>query len=224
MWIGIIGIVGVVMFFLWVSQAVKYSGIEESRWLILKKRILGWFQAVDQEEFLQLREQLEQQCSELSDRINRMELDRMQQRGSEHWITEVNSRLCQLELSTESHRKKRLPGLASSKSIVCLGVRVTLTGQVWHGLGTGNPQDLSDLHIRQYIQGPFCRNCLRSLVVRGADKGEQTVRTQCRYCSLVWRKDSDSLIPLSQVKREIYDYLDTASRNRKRDEHEDELT
>ncbi|WP_447969811.1 hypothetical protein [Nitrospira sp. M1] len=223
-WLWVIFIVGFVILFLWVSPVLKHSGDEGNRWSTLKRRILGWFHAVDQEELVQLRQQVELQCAELSDRVDRLELNVGHQGMPENWATEVTNRLCQLELSKESSRKKGVPRLAGSKSILCLGVRVTLTGQIWHGLGKVNPQDLSDLHIRQYIQGPFCRNCLRLLVVDGAEANEQSVRTQCRYCSLVWRKDSDALIPLKQVKRDIYEYLDTASRKRERGEHEDEFT
>ncbi|GJL65309.1 MAG: hypothetical protein NPIRA05_02800 [Nitrospirales bacterium] len=213
LWIWIILIVGLVVFFMWMSPLLKKSEDERNRWSTLKKRILGWFQAVDQEEVLQLRQQLESQCTELSDRLDRLELTLTQQGRLENWATEVNSRLCQLELSKESHRKQEAPRQSHSKSILCLGVRVTLTDQIWHGLGKINPQDLSDLQIRQYIQGPFCRNCLRSLVVGGVEDGEKSVRAQCRYCSLVWRKDSNSPLPLGQVKREVYDYLDTAYRH-----------
>jgi len=214
LWLWIILVVGLVIFFMWVSPLLKNSETEGKGWSTLKKRILGWFQAVDQEEVLQLRQQFEIQRVELSDRLDRLELTLTQQGRLESWATEVNGRLCQLELSKESHRKEEAPQLTNSKSILCLGVRVTLTDQIWHGLGKVNPQDLSDLQIRQYIQGPFCRNCLRSLVVDGVEDDGKSVRAQCRYCSLVWRKDSNSPLLLGQVKREIYDYLDAAYRNR----------
>jgi len=201
------------LLFMWVIPLLKDSGTERGRWSALKKRILGWVHAVDQEEFITLRQQFELHRSEMSDRIDRLELTLTQQGRLENWTTEVNGRLCQLELSKESPQTKSAPRQVNTKSILCLGVRVTLTSKIWDGLGKAPQEDLSDLQIRQYIQGPFCRNCLRSLVVDGEADDDKSVRAQCRYCSLIWRKDSRTPLPLSQVKREIYDYLDTAYRN-----------
>ena len=181
----------------------------------IKKRILRWFRAVDQEELSNLRQQFEDQGLELSARIDRLEVTLTNQGRLENWARDVNGRLCQLELSQKPHREKGAPLLSHSKSILCLGVRVTLTDQIWHELGQANPQDLPDSQISKFIQGPFCRNCLRSLVVHNAKDHEKFVRAQCRYCSLAWREDSSLPMSLRQIKREAYEYLDAAYRSRR---------
>ena len=202
------------MILVWLWGSARNSGGEGNGWTILKKRILRWLHAVDQEELSNVRQQLELQRTEISARLDRLEVTLTHQGRLENWATEVNSRLCQLELSQEPHRKTETSHLTHSKSVLCLGFRITLTDQIWQGLGIVNPQDLQDGQIHQFIQGPFCRNCLRSLVVDNTENDERTVRAQCRYCSLAWREDSGTLLSLRQVKREAYEYLDTASRKK----------
>ena len=196
---------------LWVQRSGQ--GLEGNVWTALKKRILVWLGAVDQQELADLEQQFDAQRSELAARLDRLEVSLTHQGRLENWATEVNGRLCQLELSQEPVRKKATPQHTHSKSILCLGVRVTLTDQIWHELGLKSPQHLPDSQIEKLIQGPFCRNCLRSLVIQNIKDGEKSVRAQCRYCSLAWREDSAPPLSLRQVKREVYDYLDAAYRN-----------
>ncbi|MGB0911677.1 MAG: hypothetical protein ACPGYT_15060 [Nitrospirales bacterium] len=212
-WIWTILVAGVVIGLPWVWLARRSRGIEGSIVATLRKRILTWLRAADIDELSFLRQQLEAQRSELLTRLDRLEVTLTDQGRLENWATEVNTRLCQLELSEVPRQEMLGSQPVVSKSILCLGARVTLADQIWSELGIVNPQDLQDSQINKWIQGPFCRNCLRSLVVHDSQDEERSVRTQCRYCSLPWREDSLALLPLRQVKREVYEYLDIACRN-----------
>ena len=210
-WIGLA--LGIVVLVLWFWAQWRTSGAYSNVCSTFKKRILLWLRAVDQAELSNLKQQFEVQRSELSARLDNLEVTLRHQGRLENWATEVNGRICRLELSQKPHGKEGTRHTGFSKSMLCLGVRVTLTDKMVHELGMLPPQELPDSQIGQMIQGPFCRNCLRSLVIQNSVEEEKSVRTQCRYCSLAWREESPIPLSLLQIKREVYEYLDAAYRN-----------
>ena len=210
-WVGLA--LGTVVLMLWSWAQWRKPGTDGNVCSTLKKRFLFWLRAVDQAELSSLKQQLEVQRSELAARLDHLEVTLRHQGRLENWATEVNGRLCRLELSQDPHRKEGTQLHSFSKSMLCLGVRVTLSDQIVNELGMIHPQELPDSQIGQMIQGPFCRNCLRSLVIQNSMEKEKSVRTQCRYCSLAWREESQVPLPLLQIKREVYEYLDAAYRN-----------
>lgn len=208
-------VIGVLAVWGWVKSSGKSADRQAGGYVRFKQQVRMWLQAADREELSTLRQQLEAQRSELASRLDRLEVTLTRQGRLDNWANEVNSRLCQLELSKAPLQEKAGSQHVFAKSILCLGVRVTLMDQIWSELGIVNPQDLQDSQIHKWIQGPFCRNCLRSLVVQSAKGHGKTVRTQCRYCTLPWREDAAAPLSLVQVKREVYEYLDGAYRNSK---------
>ncbi|RMH32721.1 MAG: hypothetical protein D6690_13245 [Nitrospirae bacterium] len=92
------------------------------------------------------------------------------------------------------------------------GVRVAVTDFIWLELGVNDPVRLTDQQLDRCLQGPFCRQCLRSLVFTDEKRGRQ-VRTRCQYCFLTWRYDHPAEpIPLARFKRMIYEMLDAEFR------------
>ncbi len=212
-WVLVIFVVGVCVVWFWKKKCGENGDSRRTGSATLKKQVRLWLQTADQEELNILRQQLEVQRAELESRLDRLDVTLFQQGRLESWASEVNGRLSQLEVSKVSHQEKEGSPQVFTKSILCLGMRVTLMDQLWHELGIVNPQDVQDPQIHKWIQGPFCRNCLRSLVVHGDKEHEKTVRTQCRYCSLSWREASTVSLSLLRVKREVYEYLDVAYRS-----------
>ncbi|MCA9471845.1 MAG: hypothetical protein MRJ96_05210 [Nitrospirales bacterium] len=209
-WIGLV-VIGMLVF-VWLRSIQPFRNSEP---LGFRKRILQWLQAVNEEELTHLQSQLESQRSELATRIDRLELSLTRQGRFEQWASEVNSRLAHIELSRVSGRAKGHSLPSHAKSFLCLGVRVTLTDRIWDELGMGRSAKLSDSEIGQFIQGPFCRNCLRSLAIQVSVGAEKSIRAQCRYCSLAWREESSSPLLLREFKREAFEYLDAAYRSKR---------
>ena len=212
-WVLIVFVVGVCVVWFWKKGCRENGSSSLSGCATLKSQVRQWFRAADQEELSTLRHQLEVQCAELESRLDRMGVTLAQQGRLESWASEVNGRLSQLELSKVPHQEQEESHHVFTKSLLCLGMRVTLMDQLWHELGIVNPQDVQDSEIHKWIQGPFCRNCLRSLVLHGEKEHEKSVRTQCRYCSLSWREASTVPLSLLRVKREVYEYLDATYRS-----------
>ena len=90
---------------------------------------------------------------------------------------------------------------------------MTLSDLIRKDLGIIRPEDLSDSQLDKVFQGPFCRNCLRSLVSFELTDGDKAVRQQCRHCLLAWRMDpTNPTVPLRHLKREVYELLDAEFR------------
>ncbi len=208
------GLLGIILIIGWVWTKRRGVSVDHDRpdASNLQKQILRWLGIADLEELSVLRQQLETQRLEIATRLDRLDLALTHQGQVENLASEVNGRLSQLEAAKASLQAAEQSKRGFSKTILCLGVRVTLMEQIWSELGIVNARDVQDSQIHKWIQGPFCRNCLRSLVVQGEKSHEKFVRSQCRYCSLPWREASASPISLVFIKREVYEYLDIACR------------
>lgn len=100
-------------------------------------------------------------------------------------------------------------------SLVWKGLRFTLGEAVWAHAGKTNSVDLTDDQLGVMIQGPFCPQCLKRWVGRGAAP-ESNLPSQCRFCGILWNP-SDSYpcpVQVSDVKRLVYEHLDKKVRNR----------
>lgn len=205
--------VGVVLL-LWVWAWWKRNAAPEGRLMRVKESIRGWLGAVGTEDFLNEGERLEKQFKELASRLSHVEGGLTHQNRLEDLSIDLRRRLHLLEQS--SSQEVLDPQVSQGgipRSLLRIGVRITLTDLLWKELGIVHPQDLTDHQLDKVFQGPFCRNCLRSLVAMDFDEGEKSVRYQCRHCSLTWRVDQISpTIPLRRFKRELYELLDAEYR------------
>ena len=147
-------------------------------------------------------------------RLTNVERGLTHQDRLEDLAVDLRRRLHLLEQSSPKEISEDVPTpRAIPQSVLRLGIRMTLPDLIWKELGIVHPEDLSDQQLHKVFQGPFCRNCLRSLVVSEPVDGERLVRHQCRHCLLSWRVDpTTSTIPLRQLKRDLYKLLDVEYR------------
>ena len=194
----------------WLKKHSEPEGIPE----MVKRTIREGLKAVGREEFIDEQDRLEEAVKDLAARMSHMEKEVNQQNRLEDFSVDLRRRLNRLEqFSTQEVSSPQTPALGMPRSILRLGVRVTVTEAIWKGLGTVNPSDLTDEQIDRVFQGPFCRNCLRSLIAREIAEKGKSVRHQCRHCSLSWRMDpTASTSPLWDFKRELFELLDAEYR------------
>lgn len=201
---------------LWLWARKKGNAAHEGMGVRLKGNIRVWLNAVGKEEYLEGEERFERLFKDLVDRLSSVEGGLIHQHQLEDLAVDLRQRLHRLEQSTSqafSEPQMDQPGIP--RSVLRHGVRITLTDNIWKELGVVQPTDLPDNLIDKILQGPFCRNCLRSLVASVLVDGERSVRHQCRHCSLSWRVDPESsTVPLRQFKREIYELLDAEYRRK----------
>ena len=215
-WIwGFAGIV-VLVLLIWMWARAKHGTAHESMSVTVKRRIRKWLNAADQEEFNLGERRGEARYKELAARMESVESGLAHQDRLDEWAADLRRHLRRLEElpSQEVTDHQTRQQCVVPRSVLRLGVRVTLTDLIWKGLGIVQPWDLPDHRIDKVLQGPFCRNCLRSLVTSDDHiEGVRSVRHQCRHCSLSWRADPDSsTVSLLQFKRELYELLDTEYR------------
>lgn len=205
--------VGVVLLF-WLYARTHRNAAPGGMGGKMKGKIRGWLGAVGQEDFVKGEERVEMLHREMTARLTNVERELTHQDRLEDLAVDVRRRLHRLEQSSskeisEPHATQR----AIPRSVLRLGIRMTLTDLIWKELGIVQPWDLSDHQLDKVFQGPFCRNCLRSLVAMKLVDGERSVRHQCRHCLLSWRVDpTTTAIPLPQFKRELYELLDVEYR------------
>jgi hypothetical protein len=92
-------------------------------------------------------------------------------------------------------------------SIERLGVMFALGEGIWSSLGKKDPALVDENYIPHWLQGPFCRNCFRSLHDTGQFDGH--VSGKCPYCSLSWTKGD---VYEKDLKNEVYQQLDAEFR------------
>lgn len=212
---GFSGVV-VLVLLIWMWARAKHGTVQENMSVTVKRRIRKWLSAADQQEFELGERRGEARYKELVSRLESVESGLAHQDRLDEWAADLRRHLRRLEempakevTELQTGRQRVVP-----RSVLRLGVRVTLTDLIWKGLGIVQPWDLPDHRIDKILLGPFCRNCLRSLVTSDVHKGgERFIRHQCRHCLLPWRSDPESsMVSLPQFKRELYELLDTEYR------------
>lgn len=212
LWIVVLIVTVVIVFWLWVRT--KKNAAPGDLLAKIKVKIRGWLGAVGQEDFAQGEERVDRLHKELTIRLTNVERGLTQQNRLEDLAVDLRRRLYRLEHTSsqeyfESHAGER----SFPRSVQRFGIRMTLTDLIWKDLGIIQPLDLPDHHFDKVFQGPFCRNCLRSLVALKLVDGERVVRHQCRHCLLPWRVDpTTTTTPLRKIKRELYQLLDAEYR------------
>ena len=213
--LGFVGIV-VLVLLIWMWARVKQGNVHESMSATVKRRIRKWLNAANQEEFELEARRGEARYKEFVSRMESVESGLAHQDRLDEWAADLRRHLRRLEEMPSKEITEHQTGQQRvvPRSVLRLGVRVTLTDMIWKGLGIVQPWDLPDHRIDKVLQGPFCRNCLRSLVTSDDhEEGERFIRHQCRHCLLSWRSDPESsMVSLPQFKRELYELLDTEYR------------
>jgi hypothetical protein len=185
----------------------------ENERLGFKRRIREWLDAAGQQEVVELEKRIKMVNQESADRLAKIQSSLIDQDRWEDLSVDVRRRLAQLELDHREIRNGRSEQKIASGVIIRLGVRMTLADGIWGQLGIVSPGDLTDAHLDRLLQGPFCRNCLRSLVVVDTNFRERQVRFKCHNCSLTWNKNSEtSTMSLAQLKRVVFEQLDAEYR------------
>ena len=191
----------------------------------IQKTIRGWLNAVGREEYAKEEVRLEGMVQKLAERLTHAESELTHQGRLENLSIDLRRRLNRLEApGHQGNSEHQTSQGIVPRTVLRFGVRVTLTDLIWKDLGIVQSWDLTDSQIDKVVRGPFCRNCLHSLVGSYFGQGERHVRPQCLHCSLTWREPSgSSMMTLPQFKREVYEWLDTEYRNTGRMESEKTL-
>ena len=191
----------------------------------LQKTLRGWLKAVGREEYVKEEMRLEGLYQKLAERLTHAESELTHQGRLENLSIDLRRRLNRLEApDLQGNSEHQTSPCIVPRTVLRFGVRVTLTDYIWKDLGIVPSWDLTDSQIDKVVRGPFCRNCLHSLVDSNVGQGERRVRPRCRHCSLSWREASGSSSrTLPQFKREVYELLDTEYRNTGRIGASDEL-
>ena len=203
----LVGLIGfIVVFIAW--RRARSRSPDDGALAYLKRKIRLWMGTPAQEDLIKLGTRLAGVHQELSSRLAKIESSLSNQGHLEELTIDVRRRLARLETIREDVREGQSGQPVVSGSIQRLGVRMTLTDLIWGELGIVSPGDLSDQQINKVLQGPFCRNCLRSLIISQRDTSNPEARSQCRHCLLTWRWDPhSSTVSVVQLKREIYQGL-----------------
>ena len=211
-----IGLATVLVVLVWLGPRAKRNGASGDRGARIKGKIRVWLGAVGQEDFAHEKEEIERWHKEVTTRLTNVERGLTHQDRLEDLAVDLRRRLYRLEQgSSKDFSEPEVDNQVIPRSVLRLGIRMTLTDLFLKELGIVQPLEVSDRQLERVFQGPFCRNCLRSLVVSKPVDGEKLVRLQCRHCLLSWRVEpSTTTMPLRQLKRELYELLDTEYRNR----------
>ena len=204
----------ILLFWLWVrAKRNPDSGTLGTK---IQWKLRSWLGAVSQEDFVKGEDRLESLHRELTTRLTNVERGLTHQDRLEDLAVDLRRRLHRLEqhpLSLQEPPDSLADHRIIPRSVLRLGIRMTLTDLIWKELGIVLPSDLPNQRLERVFQGPFCRNCLRSLVVPELVDGERSVRYQCRHCLLSWRMDPAApTMPLRQLKKELYELLDAEYR------------
>lgn len=212
----VIGLAAVLILLVWLWPRGKRNEASGDRGARIKGKIRGWLGAVGQEDFAHEKEGNERWHKEVTTRLTNVERGLTHQNRLEDLTVDLRRRLHRLEQGpSKEFSSPEADNQVFPRSVLRFGIRMTLTDLFLKELGIVDPLEVSDHKLEKVFHGPFCRNCLRSLVISNPVDGEKLVRHQCRHCLLSWRVEpTNTAMPLPQLKRELYELLDTEYRNK----------
>jgi|GEM_PF-5018588 len=177
--------------------------------------IRQWLGVPSRPELAELEKRIDEDHEAITDRVESLQSTLVHQHRLEDLTADVRRRLARLEMVHQERMADQSPRRVGSGSILRLGVRVTFTDRLWDILGIAVPNQVTDEQIAKALHGPFCRNCLRSLIARSPRDGSRCIQTTCRHCSLLWQDHSiPPSLPLLEFKRQVYDQLDAEYRRK----------
>jgi hypothetical protein len=143
-------------------------------------------------------------------RVTKLEATAKYSNQLQYMSKEIERRVTQLELPEGPSMSSEAVGVQHPRSLVRLGVRLTLSDALWAHLGAESVEEMGDHLIDSLVQGPFCPVCLKWLIGRRQDRKSATVPEPCRHCGISW--DCQGVVghPISSIdlKRRVYEQLD----------------
>jgi len=176
----------------------------------VRHRIRSVLGVVSRDELRVMQEHLQDKEQQWENRLTKVETAAKFSHQLQYVSKEIDRRLIQLERSEGPQISIETRNSQRPRSLVRLGVRVTLSDGLWAHLGTERVNDIEPHLIDAMIQGPFCPVCLKRVVGRDRHKNFSQVPAQCRYCGISWDGPGTIEYPLSVIdlKRQVYQQLD----------------
>ena len=175
----------------------------------VRYRIRSALGVVSRDEIHVMQERLQHKEQQLENRLTRVEGTTKFSNQLQYFSKEIDRRLLQLERPENPTESLAPLRVQRPRSIVRLGLRLTLSDTLWAHLGVRGVEEMDDQLIDTLIQGPFCPVCLKWLVGRDKAKHSAEVPAHCRHCGLLWDCHGTITLPLSlvELKRQVYDKL-----------------
>ncbi len=175
------------------------------------RRIRSGIGVVSREEMRALHEHFLQKEQEWERRVTKLEANVRLTNKLKYASKEMEPGLPQIEQFEFPARFTGHVGqVLQPRSIVRLGVRLTLSDLLWDHLGSERVDEIDDHVIDSMVQGPFCPVCLKRIVGRDRHNKRVEVPAQCRSCGISWDSQGTVTFPLSLIdlKRQVYVLLD----------------
>ena len=176
----------------------------------VRGRIPAALGVVSRDEMRMMKEYLQDREQQLENRVRKVETTAKFSHQLHDVLKEKERRVARLERSEGPQVSSETRNSPRPRSLVRLGVLVTLSDGLWDHLGTDAVADMEDHLIDAIVQGPFCQVCLRRVVRRDRHKKIAEVLAHCRYCGISWDSPQTVEYPLSLInlKRQVYQQLD----------------
>jgi len=176
----------------------------------VRRRLQSALGVVSRDEMRELEVYVQDRQQEWEARVTKLEATAKFSNQLQYVSKEIERRLTQLELSEGPNMPSQAVGVQHPRSLVRLGVRLTLSDALWAHLGAESVDEMGDHLIDSLVQGPFCPVCLKWLVGRGQDRKSDTVLEPCRHCGVSWDCQGAVDHPISSIdlKRRVYEQLD----------------
>ncbi|MEX0828721.1 MAG: hypothetical protein WD032_00590 [Nitrospirales bacterium] len=183
----------------------------------VRHRIRTVLGAVSREEMHVMNEHIQARELQLENRLTKLETAAKFSHQLHYVSKEIDRRLTQLERAEGPQISLETEKSQQPRSLVRLGVRVTLSDGIWAHLGTDLVGDIENHLIDAMVQGPFCPVCLKRVAGRDRHTTFPEVPAQCRYCGISWEGPGTIEYPLSiiDLKRQVYQQLDQEIRSGK---------
>ena len=165
---------------------------------------------VSRDEMNVMQGRLQHMEQQLGNRLTRIEGNTKFSNQLQSVSKEIDRRLTQLEQPENSKEFLASPRIQRPRSIIRLGLRLTLSDAIWAHLGVREVEEIDDQLLNTLIQGPFCPACLKWLVGRHQEKHSAEVPAHCRHCGVSWAWQQALTLPMSlvELKRQVYGALD----------------
>ena len=175
------------------------------------QRIRSALGVVSQDELSVLQQHVQRKEQQWENRVSKLETAAKFSNQLQYVSKEIEQRLTELEQSDNPNKAvEKNRSVQPPRSVVRLGVRVTLSDNLWPHLGVEGVNEMEDDLIDSMVQGPFCPVCLKRVVRRDANKQLAEVPEQCRYCGISWdcQGKVEYPLPIMDLKRQVYQQLD----------------
>ena len=137
----------------------------------IRRRIRLAIGVVSRDEMNVMQEHFQRREQQLESRMTKVEAATKFSNQLQFVSREIERRVTQLEHSADSSLSLDFPeSILKPRSLVRLGVRVTLSDGLWAHVGTEHVDDIEDHRIDAMVQGPFCPVCLKRVVRRDENK------------------------------------------------------